>query len=141
MEQNIRLVSQTTEHSQPPQQSKEDWEVEFERLEHHIVRALKHQDMYNLSDIKERIKAGLMYIWPAKDSVMITEFANYPRYRVLNLIFLGGDYKELEEMLPSVEEFARQCDCKQIIGGGRKGWIRRLKPLGFEQMYLVKKEL
>ena len=93
------------------------------------------------NDIKKRIKAGLMYIWPAKDSVMITEFADYPRYRVLNIIFLGGDYKELEEMLPSVEEFARQCDCKQIIGGGRKGWIKKLKPLGFEQMYLVKKEL
>ena len=57
MEQNIKLVSQTTEHSQPPQQSKEDWELEFERLEHHIIRALKHQDMYNLTDIKEKIRA------------------------------------------------------------------------------------
>ena len=31
---------------------REPWELEFERLEHHIIRALKHQDMYNLSDIK-----------------------------------------------------------------------------------------
>jgi hypothetical protein len=141
MEQNIKLVSQTTEHSPPPQQSKEDWEVEFERLEHHILRALKHQDMYNLTDIKEKIRAGEMFIWPNKDSVIITEFAEYPRYRVLSINLVAGNYKEVIEMLPSLEEFAKQCDCKKIIGGGRKGWIRKLKPHGFKEMNLLVKEL
>ena len=141
MEQNIRLVSQTTEHSPPPQQSKEDWEVEFDRLEHHIIRALKHQDMYNLTDIKEKIGQGMFHIWPGKNSVMITEFVEYPRVKVMNLIFCAGDYKELESMLPSFEQFAKHFGCKRIYGGGRKGWLRKIKHLGFEQEYLVRKEL
>ena len=28
-----------------------------------------------------------------------------------------------------------------LYGGGRKGWIRKLQHLGFEQEYTVKKEL
>lgn len=120
---------------------REPWELEFERLEHHIIRALKHQDMYNLSDIKEKIKAGEMFIWPNTDSVIVTEFAEYPRYRVLSINLVAGNYKEVIEMLPSLEEFAKQCDCKKIIGGGRKGWIRKLKPHGFEEMNLLVKEL
>jgi len=141
MEQNIKLVSQTTEHSPPPQQSKEDWEVEFERLEHHILRALKHQDRYNLSDIKEKIGQGMFHIWPGKDAFYISSFGEFPKYRVLNLFLCGGDYEELEEMFPSIEEFAKNCECKYLYGGGRKGWIRKLKHLGFEQEYIVKKEL
>ena len=133
MEQNIRLVSQTTEHSQPQQQSKEDWELGFERLEKHIIRALKHQDMYNLSDIKEKIRQGMFHIWPGKDSVMITEIVEFPRVKVLNILFLGVKFEELQSMLPSVEQFAKHFGCKRIFGGGRKGWLRKLKHLGFEQ--------
>lgn len=130
-----------TEHSPPPQQSKEDWEVEFDRLDHHIKRALKHQDMYNLTDIKEKIRAGMFHLWPANNSVAITEFVEYPRVKVMNIIFCAGDYKELESMLPSFEQFAKHFGCKRIYGGGRKGWLRKIKHLGFEQEYLVRKEL
>jgi hypothetical protein len=141
MEQNINLVSQTTEQSPPQQQSKKRWEIEFDRLEHHIKRALKHQDMYNLSDIKEKIHQGEFHIWGGKNSVMITEIVEFPRVKVLNLLFCGGDYKELETMLPSFEQFARHFGCKRIYGGGRKGWLRKIKHLGFEQEYMVRKEL
>ena len=44
-------------------------------------------------------------------------------------------------MLKSIETFAKQYDCKYLYGGGRKGWIRKLQHLGFEQEYTVKKEL
>jgi hypothetical protein len=96
-----------TETSQPQQQSKEHWEIEFDRLEHHIKRALKHQDMYNLSDIKEKIHQGMFHIWGGKNSVMITYFIEYPRYNALSILIGGGDYEELEKMFPSVEHFAR----------------------------------
>ena len=134
-------MSTTQETSQPQQQSKQDWEIEFERLEEHIIRALKHQDMYNLTDIKEKIGQGMFHIWPAKNSVMITEFVEYPRVKVMNLLFCGGDYKELEAMLPSLEQFAKHFGCKRIYGGGRKGWLRKIKHHGFDQEYLVRKEL
>ena len=141
MEQNINLVSQTTEQSQQQQQSKEDWEIEFERLEPHIIGALKHQDRYNLSDIKEKIGQGVFHIWPGKDAFYISSFGEFPKYRILNLFLCGGNYEELEEMLKSIEQFAKQWECKYLYGGGRKGWLRKIKHLGFEQEYIVKKEL
>ena len=134
-------MSQITERSQQQQQSKEDWEIEFDRLEHHIKRALQHQDMYNLTDIKEKIRLGMFHIWGGKDSVMITEFVEYPQLKALNLLFCGGNYKELEAMMPSFEKFAKNFGCKRIYGGGRKGWLRKIKHLGFQQEYLIKKEL
>ena len=123
------------------QQSKEDWELEFDRLEHHIISALEHQDRYNLSNIKEKIGQGIFHIWPGKDAFYISSFGEFPEYKVLNLFLCGGNYEELEEMLKSIEKFAKNCECKYLYGGGRKGWIRKLKHLGFEQEYMVKKEL
>lgn len=123
------------------QQSKEDWEKEFDRLEHHIIRALKHQDMYNLSDIKENIHLGRLHIWGGKDSVIITYFTEYPRYKVLNILLGAGNYKELEKMFSSVEKFAIHFGCKKIFLGGRKGWIKKIKHLGFKKMYFIEKEL
>ena len=97
--------------------------------------------MYNLSDIKEKIHQGMFHIWGGKNSVMITEIVEFPQVKVLNLLFCGGDYKELEAMMPSFEQFAKHFGCKRIYGGGRKGWLRKIKHLGFEQEYMVRKEL
>jgi hypothetical protein len=130
-----------TETSQPQQQSKEHWEIEFDRLEHHIKRALKHQDMYNLSDIKEKIHQGMFHIWGGKNSVIVTYFTEYPQYNALNILIGAGDYEELEKMLSSVELFAKHHGCRKIFLGGRKGWSRKLKHLGFEKIFFIEKEL
>ncbi len=44
-------------------------------------------------------------------------------------------------MLPSIEAFAKQAGIKRLYGGGRKGWTRKLKHLGFETEYLIRKDL
>ena len=72
---------------------------------------------------------------------MITEIIEYPRLKAINLLFCGGDYKELQSMLPSIEQFAKHFGCKRLYGGGRKGWLRKLKPLGFVQEYMIRKEI
>ena len=74
-------------------------------------------------------------------SAYITEFVIYPQVKALNIPFCGGDYKELEEMFSSIETFAKQAGIKRLYGGGRKGWIRKIKHLGFETEYLLKKDL
>ena len=44
-------------------------------------------------------------------------------------------------MLPYIEEFAKKASIKRLYGGGRKGWIRKIKHLGFETEYLIRKDL
>ena len=120
---------------------KEPWEVEWERCKPYIAKAVKHQDSYTIDDIEDKIRGGTFHLWPGKKSAYITEFAIFPQLKAMNVLFCGGDYKELEEMLPHIEEFAKKAGIQRLYGGGRKGWIRKLKHLGFETEYLIRKDL
>jgi len=141
MEQNIRLVSTTQETLQPPQRFKEEWEEKWVFAKPYIEEALRHTDCYNIEDVEDHIRQGIFHLWIGEKSAMITEIISYPRLKAMNLLFCGGDYKELQSMLPSMEQFAKHFGCTRLYGGGRKGWIRKIKHLGFVQEYMIRKEL
>ena len=122
-------------------QEKQPWEQEWARCKPFIEKAVKYQDSYTINDIEDKIRLGIFHLWPGKRSAYITEFVLYPQVKALNLLFCGGDYKELEQMLPSIEAFAKAAGIKRLYGGGRKGWIRKIKHLGFETEYLIRKDL
>ena len=141
MEQSIRLVSTTQEISAPPAQSEEEWVTRWQFAKPLIKEALRHTDCYNIKAVEEGIKKGVFHLWTGEKSAMITEIIKYPRLSAINLLFCGGDYEELQSMLPSIEQFAKHFGCKRLYGGGRKGWLRKLKPLGFVQEYMIRKEI
>ncbi len=114
---------------------------EWLRCRDYIVASVKHQDLYSIEDIEGKIENGTFQFWPGKQSAFITEISRFPQKTVLNLIFCGGDYKELESMLPVLEEFGRRCGATQIFGGGRPGWLRKIKHLGFKSEHLISKEI
>ena len=122
-------------------QSQQEWEIQWERCKPWIEKAVKHQDGYTIDDIEDKIRQGIFHLWPGKKSAMITEFVVFPQYRALNLLFCGGKYEELAEMLPYIEDICRAPAVKRLYGGGRKGWLRKLKGLGFEPEYLIRKDL
>jgi len=122
-------------------QAKQPWEQEWARCKPFIEKAVKYQDSYTIDDIEDKIRSGIFHLWPGKRSAYITEFVLYPQVKALNLLFCGGNYKELEQMLPSIEAFAKAAGIKRLYGGGRKGWIRKIKHLGFETEYLIRKDL
>ena len=122
-------------------QEKQPWEQEWARCKPLIEKAVKYQDSYTIDDIEDKIRSGIFHLWPGKRSAYITEFVLYPQVKALNLLFCGGDYKELEQMLPSIEGFAKAAGIKRLYGGGRKGWIRKIKHLGFKTEYLIRKDL
>jgi hypothetical protein len=118
-----------------------EWKVAWDKSKHYIERALKRQDLYTLEDVEDRISRGIFHIWAGEKSAFVTEFVTFPRCTIMNLLFCGGDYEELESMLPYIEAFAKKAGCKRLYGGGRKGWIRKIKHLGFEEHYTIKKDL
>ena len=124
-----------------PKEQREPWEIEWERCKPYIAKAVKYQDSYTIDDIEDKIRHGIFHLWPGKKSAYITEFVIYPQVKAMNLLFCGGNYEELEEMLPSIEAFAKAAGIKRLYGGGRKGWIRKIKHLGFETEYLIRKDL
>ena len=125
----------------PIKKEPEDWEIQWDRCKPYIAKAIKHQDSYTIDDIEDKIRHGIFHLWPAKKSAMITEFVVFPQNTAMNLLFCGGDYKELENMLPSLEAFTKAAGCKRLYGGGRKGWLKKISHLGFKSENLISKEL
>ena len=111
------------------------------RLRHLLVPAIELQDLYALEDIENGIENGQFQLWPASESIMITEVVTYPQKRIMNLLFCGGDVEELLAMLPEFERFATYFGCSRLYGGGRKGWQRFLKKHGFVEEHMIRKEL
>jgi hypothetical protein len=95
---------------------KESWQEEWIRTK----PLIKHQDAYTIDDIEDKIREGIFLLWASKNSAFVTEFVVFPQHTAMNLLFCGGDYKELEAMLPHIEEYAKQCGVKRLYGGGRK---------------------
>ena len=120
---------------------KPEWEMQWIRCKPYIEEAIETQDSYTIKDVEDKISNGLFHLWAGKESALVTEFVIFPKHKVLNLLFCGGDYNELTEMLPSIEAFAKAAECKRLYGGGRKGWSRKLKHLGFEEEHMIRKEL
>ena len=120
---------------------KPEWEMQWIRCKPYIEEAIETQDSYTIKDVEDKISNGLFHLWAGKESALVTEFVIFPNHKVLNLLFCGGDYNELTEMLPSIEAFAKAAECKRLYGGGRKGWSRKLKHLGFEEEHMIRKEL
>ena len=119
----------------------EDWQYHWEYSKKFIEPALKHQDSYTIEDIEDKIRHGFFHLWPGKESAFVTEIVRLPQITIMNLMFCGGNYEELEQMLESIEKFAKSIGVKRLYGGGRKGWVRKIKHLGFQEESLIVKEL
>lgn len=82
-------------------------------------------DSHTFEDIRDMVASGRLQFWPGKDSVIITEILEYPRYKVLHFFLAGGgSLAELQRMTPLVEEWGRTQGCKKASLVGRKGWER-----------------
>ena len=62
-------------------------------------------------------------------------------YTIMHILCVSGKFEELEEMFKCIENYAREVGIKKITGSGRKGWLRKIKHLGFKPDYVVSKDL
>ena len=126
---------------QSPQLKLYKWQEQWERSKPYIEKAMKYQDLYTIDDVCSKIEDGSFLLWPGTRSAMVTEFIDFPQKKVCNLIFCGGDYKELKEITDHVEIFAKKMNCSALYGGGRKGWLKKIKHLGWRSEYVIRKDL
>lgn len=118
-----------------------DWLKEFRRVQFHIENALEYNSgTVILQDIVDQIAVGEMHLWAAEDSAIVTHFVEFPRALTLHIPFAGGNLKELEEMMPSLINFAKASNCDMVTVAGRRGWERSfLKEMSFRPAYQVLK--
>jgi hypothetical protein len=86
--------------------------------------------------VLQQIKKNNMHFWIGLDKdeiavVHVTQFSERPKRKALLILFTGAKKWSIDAWiwhLDVLKEFARQHNCKVVVGGGRFGWIKKLKP-------------
>ena len=87
----------------------------LKRLRHHVEAALEYSGgTHNFDDVAEMVGDHRLQLWPASNSVVLTEIIVYPRLKNLHYFLAGGDLDELSRMRPMIESdivAKRPCIC------------------------------
>ena len=112
---------------------------QLDRLRHHVEAALEYSGgTHNFDDVAEMVKDHRLQLWPAKDSVVLTEIIVYPRLKNLHYFLAGGDLDELSRMRPLIESWGKSIGCTRVTLAGRSGWSRTfLKDEGYSPKWSV----
>lgn len=111
----------------------------LERLRQHVEAALEYSGgTHNFEDIVEMVEKQQLQLWPAKDSVVLTEIIVYPRLKNLHYFLAGGDLDELSRMRPLIESWGKSLGCTRVTLAGRRGWAKTfLKDEGYSPQWSV----
>ena len=101
--------------------------VELQKCEHFLEPALEYDDCHEMQDIADAIADGRMQLWSGTNGAMVTEVQDYPRKRVLHVWWAGGRLETILQLIPHIEQFAKDIGCGKITCTGRKGWERIFK--------------
>ena len=112
---------------------------QLERLRHHVEAALEYSGgTHNFEDITQMVEDHRLQLWPAKDSVVLTEIIVYPRLKNLHYFLAGGDLDELSRMRPMIESWGKSLGCTRVTLAGRRGWAKTfLKDEGYSPQWSV----
>lgn len=114
-------------------------EEDLQRLRHHVEAALEYSGgTHGIEDIAEGLKKGRFQLWPADDSVVVTEIIVYPRLKNLHFFLAGGDLDELRLMRPLIEQWGKSMGCTRVSLAGREGWSKTfLRDEGYKPKWFV----
>ena len=104
-----------------------------------MVAALEYSGgTHGIEDIAEGLETGRFQLWPAENSVIVTEIIVYPRLKNLHFFLAGGDLDEIQLMRPLIEQWGKNMGCTRVSLAGRQGWAKTfLKDEGYTPKWFV----
>ena len=111
----------------------------LERLRQHVEAALEYSGgTHQFEDVLEMVEKNQLQVWPATQSIVLTEIIVYPRLKNLHYFLAGGDLDELSRMRPMIESWGKSLGCTRVSLAGRRGWAKTfLKDEGYSQQWTV----
>ena len=119
----------------------------WDRVKPEVTRALVRFDPgFDEEHVRQRLKKRELQLWLCNgfDGICISEIIIHPQFKVLSFPVVAGENIDdwLLPMMEVGEAFGRHHNCKYIEGYGRKGWLRKLKPYGWnDHSITTRKEL
>ena len=111
----------------------------LERLRQHVEAALEYSGgTHQFEDVLEMVEKNKLQVWPATQSIVLTEIIVYPRLKNLHYFLAGGDLDELSRMRPMIESWGKSIGCTRVSLAGRRGWAKTfLKDEGYSPQWTV----
>jgi hypothetical protein len=111
----------------------------LERLRQHVEAALEYSGgTHQFEDVLEMVEKNQLQVWPATQSIVLTEIIVYPRLKNLHYFLAGGDLDELSRMRPMIESWGKSIGCTRVSLAGRRGWAKTfLKDEGYSPQWTV----
>ena len=111
----------------------------LERLRQHVEAALEYSGgTHQFEDVLEMEEKNQLQVWPAIQSIVLTEIIVYPRLKNLHYFLAGGDLDELSRMRPMIESWGKSLGCTRVSLAGRRGWAKTfLKDEGYSPQWTV----
>jgi hypothetical protein len=111
----------------------------LERLRQHVEAALEYSGgTHHFDDVVEMVKDSRLQVWPATESIVLTEIIVYPRLKNLHYFLAGGDLDELSRMRPIIESWGKSVGCTRVTLAGRRGWSKTfLQDEGYRPQWSV----
>ena len=112
---------------------------ELNRLRQQVESALEYSEgTHTFDDIAQGIASNRFQLWPAVNSVVVTEIIVYPRIKNLHYFLAGGDLDELKLMRPYIERWGKSLGCTRVTLAGRQGWAKTfLRDEGYEPKWFI----
>jgi|TARA_R110000822_G_scaffold125010_1_gene259507 hypothetical protein len=119
-------------------------------ISRHIRKATDYTyGRYEEADVLHECLVGKFYLWVVYTEnedgerryigAATTEVINYPRKKVLSVVFLSGD--DFSEWMSQIDQkfidFAKVLECDFVEACGRAGWERKLKKLGWIKRFTI----
>lgn len=97
---------------------------------------------HSISDVVSLVREGKAQFWEHRSTLLVTEVIEYPQRKVLRFWLAGGDLGEVEQILPEIEQWARERGCTMAEALGRRGWAGRSEAHGYKPVATIfQKEL
>lgn len=99
--------------------------------------------MLSPQDVFQGLMNRTMKLWLAFDgselrACCVTQLANYPRIRCLNVLVIAGvGVDDWLHFSRDVEDYARVLDCEAIEAVGREGWKRVAAQFGYKPIVTI----
>jgi len=101
------------------------------QIEAYLRKATERTGCYEPIDLLRLAFAGAVGIWLCQgrkgiEAVVVTEVKQYPRKRILDVLFAGGgNMKEwMPELRLAIDKHAREMGCDHIASICRPGWVK-----------------
>ncbi len=109
-----------------------------------LNQAIEYSDgKFSLSDVYHLLRERDMQLWVAYNNsglkaCCVTQIIPYPQKKVMFLVFSAGiDSENWLHFTETLNEFAKEQGCTSSEILGRRGWKKKMKQFGFEEIHTV----